>query len=75
VDIVKGRPVTFAMGCDPKRDETKMPYGAEQNSISAKRLEFSCSELDTVHDVTLTKPYSLGKFEVSRRRRHPFFCV
>ncbi|HRH75322.1 MAG TPA: formylglycine-generating enzyme family protein, partial [Zoogloea sp.] len=66
VDIVTDRPVTFAMGCDPKRDENKVVDGKEKDSIS-RLIGFDCTKSVTVHDVTLTKPYSLGKFELSRR--------
>lgn len=67
VDIVKDRPVSFAMGCDPKRDETERPGRKDEDSAVVKLPNFRCDETNAVHDVTLTKPYSLGKFEISRR--------
>jgi len=67
VDIIKERPVNFAMGCDPKRDETKRPGREDKDSAANRQLNFRCDETNAVHDVTLTKPYSLGKFEISRR--------
>lgn len=63
VDIVKSLPVTFAMGCDPKRDADKALDGEEKGF---RLPRFKCDQSDAVHDVTLTKPYSLGKFEISR---------
>ena len=66
VEIVTDRPVTFAMGCDPKRDADNPLDGEESDSIS-RLIKFNCSTSNAVHDVTLTKPYSLGKFEISRR--------
>jgi len=66
VDIVTDRPVTFAMGCDPKRDADKVLDGEKKDSISSP-FRFTCDKSNAFHDVTLTKPYSLGKFELSRR--------
>jgi formylglycine-generating enzyme required for sulfatase activity len=64
VDIVTDRPVTFAMGCDPKRDADKVLDGEKGDS---SLLRLTCDKSNAFHDVTLTKPYSLGKFELSRR--------
>ncbi len=63
MDIVKDRPVTFAMGCDPKRDEDKV-LDDEEKDYRLRR--FKCTEPDEVRDVPLTKPYSVGKYEISR---------
>ena len=65
VDIVTDRPVTFAMGCDPERDEDKVLDGEKKDSISSP-FRFTCDKSNAFHDVTLTKPYSLGKFEISQ---------
>mgnify|MGYP000093050947 FL=1 len=64
VDIVTDRPVTFAMSCDPERDAGKVLDGEKGDS---SLLRLTCDKSNAVHDVTLTKPYSLGKFEISRR--------
>ncbi|HOY01876.1 MAG TPA: formylglycine-generating enzyme family protein, partial [Zoogloea sp.] len=54
------------MGCDPKLDADK-PLDGEENDPIVRLIRFNCSVSDAVHDVALTKPYSLGKFEISRR--------
>jgi len=42
------------MGCDPGRDEEK-------------GIDYKCRPTNAPHDVTLTKPYRLGRYEVTNR--------
>jgi formylglycine-generating enzyme required for sulfatase activity len=53
-DEIATVPVTFSMRCNPDRDEEK-------------GINFKCKPEDAPHDVTLNKPYRLGRFEVTRR--------
>lgn len=53
-DEIATVPVTFSMGCNPDRDEEK-------------GISFKCDPADAPHDVTLTKPYRLGRYEVTNR--------
>jgi len=57
-DEIATVPVTFSMGCDPDRDEEK-------------GINFKCNSVvaphDVTHDVTLNKPYRLGRYEVTNR--------
>jgi hypothetical protein len=48
VDIVTDRPVTFAMGCDPERDEDKVLDGKGNDS---RLFRFECKS-NAVHEVT-----------------------
>ena len=49
-EFVDIAPRSFTMGCKPGRDDVE---GA------------SCTETDRAHRVTLTRPYALGRYEVS----------
>ncbi len=53
-DEIATVPVTFSMGCNPDRDEEK-------------GINFKCQPANAPHDVTLNKPYRLGRYEVTNR--------
>jgi len=53
-DEIATVPVTFSMGCNPDRDEEK-------------GINFKCGPTNAPHDVTLNKPYRLGRYEVTNR--------
>lgn len=65
-EVIAAHPVIFAMGCDPRRDEVQTS-DEQRHDHSKIPFTLTCNDQNLAHKVTLTKPYRLGKFEVSRR--------